>query len=196
MHGCSPVCDGRTGHAPPPHCPHTLLFLSIRLLFRRNGDNRAPLAYPPRAGATNTLPSQSNHLAATSSPPRAAIVHRRSPVSRLQLAKSVSAATVCEDEEGAAAVVHLSPPGLLPCTETNSKSTGSRTRNMSNAQPLPVPSQRIVSAPTARYYKTCHAHPFPSHRIHLSLSSASFVCSKHEQSHAPSSLHCQWPVPS
>ncbi|CAD6264654.1 unnamed protein product [Miscanthus lutarioriparius] len=65
---------------------------------------------------------------------------------------------------------------------------------MSNAQPLPVPSQRIVSAPTARYYKTCHAHPFPSHRIHLSLSSASFVCSKHDQSHAPSSLHCQWPA--
>jgi hypothetical protein len=77
--------------------------------------NRAPLAFPPRALAQRTrtrshVPSHSNHLAATSSPPRAAIVHRRSPVSRLQLAKSVSAATVCEDEEGAAAVVHLSPP--------------------------------------------------------------------------------------
>jgi hypothetical protein len=32
MHGWSPVCDGRTGHPTPPHCPHTLLFLSIEHL--------------------------------------------------------------------------------------------------------------------------------------------------------------------
>ena len=200
MHGWSPVCDGRTGHPTPPHrtAPIRCCFFQFDC-FSGEMEIIEHLSLSHRALAQRT---RSHPRAITSPRPRLLLelplstAALQSPVSRLQLAKSVSAATVCEDEEGAAAVVHLSPPGLLPCTETNSKSTGSRTRNMSNAQPLPVPSQRIVSAPTARYYKTCHAHPFPSHRIHLSLSSASFVCSKHDQSHAPSSLHCQWPVPS
>jgi hypothetical protein len=111
--------DGRTGHPTLVSYPSAVSFDYI--YFRRNGEgfDRAPIAFPPRAGATNTLPiHQQSPRHETSSPPRAAIVHLRSPVSRLQLPnRRVYPQQPCAK----AKVRQPSSTCTLPCTETNTE---------------------------------------------------------------------------